>query len=161
MFIDSHAHLADSAFDADRSEVILRAVDAGAERIVCIGESLGAAVRAQELAAAHPRLLAFTAGVHPHDASGFDAARDVPMIESLLDAGARAVGECGLDFHRDRSRRDAQRAAFRAQLELAARRAVPVVVHTRDAEDDTGTMIAEAARAGVIGVLHCFTGSAQ
>lgn len=159
MFIDSHAHLADSAFDADRAEVILRAVDAGAERIICIGESLASAVRAQELAAAHPRLLAFTAGVHPHDAATFDAGRDLPMIESLLDAGARAVGECGLDYHRDRSRREGQRAAFRAQLALAARRAVPVVVHTRDAEEDTKTMLAEAARDGVIGVLHCFTGS--
>jgi TatD DNase family protein len=161
MFIDSHAHLADSAFDADRAEVILRAVDAGAERIVCIGESLAAAVKAQELAAAHPRLLAFTAGVHPHDASSFVAARDVPMIESLLDAGARAVGECGLDYLYDRSRRDAQRAAFRAQLELAARREVPVVVHTREAEADTRSMIEDSARAGVVGVLHCFTGSAE
>ncbi len=158
MFIDSHAHLADPAFDADRDAVIARAFDGGAVAVVCIGESLDAADRARAIAAAHAGRIAFTAGVHPHDAAAFDAARDIPALTALLDAGAVAVGECGLDYHYDHSPRDLQRAAFRAQLELAAARHVPVVVHTREAEEDTRAMITAAA--GVTGVLHCYTGSA-
>jgi TatD DNase family protein len=157
-FIDSHAHLADPAFDEDREAVIARALEAGASAVVCIGESLAAAARAREIAARHAGRIAWTAGVHPHDAAGFDAARDVPAIAACLDAGACAIGECGLDYHYDHSPREAQRAAFRAQLDLAARRHAPVIVHTRDAEEDTRAMIAEAA--GVTGVLHCYTGSA-
>jgi TatD DNase family protein len=157
-FIDSHAHLADPAFDEDRDAMIARAFDSGASAVVCIGESLAAAARARDIAARYSGRIAWTAGVHPHDAATFDAARDVPALETCLAAGACAVGECGLDYHYDHSPRDAQRAAFRAQLELAARRRAPVIVHTRDAEDDTRAMITEAA--GVIGVLHCYTGSA-
>ena len=160
-FLDSHSHLADPAFDADRDAVIARARAVGATRIVCIGESLEAAEKARELAAQHADLLAFTAGIHPHDAASFDAAHDIPALERLLDAGACAVGECGLDYHYDHAPRDAQRDAFQAQLELAARTRKPVVVHTRDAEPDTRAMIEQAARAGVVGVLHCYTGTAD
>jgi TatD DNase family protein len=103
----------------------------------------------------------WTAGVHPHDAAGFDASRDIPAIREELEAGAVAVGECGLDYHYDNSPREAQLSAFRAQLELAAERDAAVVVHTRDAEDDTAALLAEAASAGVRGVLHCYTGSAR
>jgi TatD DNase family protein len=158
-FIDSHAHLADGAFDVDRDEVVARAVVAGAEAIVCIGESLAAAARARELATRHPGLVAFTAGVHPHDAADFDPLRDPERIAAMISAGAVAVGECGLDYHYDHSPRDRQRRAFAAQLALARDAGRPVVVHTRDAEDDTRAMIVEAGAAGVRGVLHCFTGS--
>jgi TatD DNase family protein len=71
-----------------------------------------------------------------------------------------AVGECGLDYHYDNSPRDRQREAFSAQLHLAAETRRPVVVHTRDAEEDTTAMLADAASMGVVGVLHCFTGTA-
>jgi TatD DNase family protein len=158
-FVDSHAHLADPAFDADRDAVIARARAEGALAVVCIGESLAAAARAAELSARHPGFVAFTAGVHPHDAAGFEAARDVPLIRAHLSDGAVAVGECGLDYHYDHSPRGAQRAAFAAQLELARDSERPVVVHTREAEDDTRAMVVDAARDGVRGVLHCFTGS--
>ena len=158
-FIDSHAHLADPAFDADRAAVVARARDAGAAGIVCIGESLAAAERAQAIAAAHPGFVWHTAGVHPHDAAGFDPVRDVAAIRGELARGAVAVGECGLDYHYDHSPRDRQRAAFAAQLALAHEHRVPVVVHTRDAEDDTIAMVREAGGQGVRGVLHCYTGS--
>jgi TatD DNase family protein len=160
VFIDSHAHLADPAFDVDRDAVIVRAFAAGAAAVVCIGESLAAAERARAIAARHPGRIAWTAGVHPHDAAGFGAARDIPAIASCLDAGACAVGECGLDYHYDHAPRDAQRAALRAQVELAAAHRAPVVLHTRDAEEDTRAFLSDAAAAGVVGVLHCFTGSA-
>jgi len=160
-FLDSHAHLADPAFDADRDAAIARAREAGAEAVICIGESLAAADRARALAAANSEVVYWTAGVHPHDAVSFDEARDIPLIRTHLEAGAVAVGECGLDYHYDHSPRDQQRAAFGAQLALAAASGRPVVVHTREAEQDTGAMVAEAADSGVRGVLHCYTGSAE
>jgi TatD DNase family protein len=156
-FVDSHAHLADPAFDADRDEVIARARQAGATAIVAIGESLAAAARAREIAATHPGFVVHTAGIHPHDAVDFDPARDVPALHEAVAAGAVAVGECGLDYHYDHSPPAAQRFAFGAQLAIARETRRPVVVHTRQAEDDTRAMIADAT--GVIGVLHCYTGS--
>jgi TatD DNase family protein len=158
-FIDSHAHLADAAFAGDRDAVISRARDAGAAAIVCIGESVDAAAMAAEYAAKNPGFVFATAGVHPHDAATFDARRDIPKLRGFLLSGAVAVGECGLDYHYDNSPRDLQRAAFSAQIALAQETNRPVIVHTRDAEDDTRAAIGEARTAGVIGVLHCYTGT--
>ena len=158
IFIDSHAHLADAAFAGDRDAVIARARDAGAAAIVCIGESLQTAALAAEYAAQYPGFVFPTAGVHPHDAATFDEQRDVPRLRELLQA-AVAVGECGLDYHYDNSPRDSQRAAFAAQIALAAELNRPLVVHTREAEDDTRGFIGEARSAGVLGVLHCYTGT--
>lgn len=160
-FIDSHVHLADPAFDDDRGGAVERARQAGAIALVCIGESLDAARRARELAVSYPGFCYFTAGVHPHDAAGFVAARDLAGIRAELARGAVAVGECGLDYHYDHSPRDRQREAFASQLALAGEHARPVVVHTREAEEDTRSMVGEAGRAGVRGVLHCYTGSHQ
>lgn len=159
IFIDSHAHLADAAFSGDRDAVIARARGAGARAIVCIGESLGAATVAARCASDDPGFVFFTAGIHPHDAHGFDAERDIRKLREHLKAGAVAVGECGLDYHYDNSPRAAQLVAFTAQVQLAGDEKRPVVVHTRDAEDDTRSVIREAASAGVAGVLHCYTGS--
>ena len=158
-FIDSHAHLADPAFDVDRLAVITRARQTGAAAVVCIGESVAAARSAAVIAAAHPAFCYFTTGVHPHDAAGFDAGRDLADIRELVQAGAVAIGECGLDYHYDHSPHETQRSAFGAQLALAGELDRPVVVHTRDAEDDTRDMVRDAAAAGVRGVLHCYTGS--
>jgi TatD DNase family protein len=160
-FIDSHAHLADQAFDGDRDSVILRAREAGAEGIICIGASVEQAHGSARIAAAHPGFVAFTAGIHPHDAASFDARADIAELEKLLSEGAVAVGECGLDYHYDNSPRDQQRRAFAMQMELAKRFARPVVVHTRDADGDTAAMVREAGNEGVIGVLHCYTGGPE
>jgi TatD DNase family protein len=157
--IDSHAHLADAAFDSDRAQVLERARAAGVTGIVCIGESLGAASRARDIARGAADGVWWTAGVHPHDAASFEAARDLAGIRRHLDAGAVAVGECGLDYHYDHSPREAQRLAFAEQLALARETGKPVVVHTREAEDDTRALVSTAGRDGVRGVMHCFTGS--
>lgn len=159
-FIDSHVHLADPAFDDDRDEVIARARVTGARALVCIGESLGAAERAERIAAAHPGFVYFTAGVHPHDAGAFDPLADPPRIMEFVSRGAVAVGECGLDYHYDHSPRELQRRAFARQLAIAGETGRPVVVHTREAVDDTMAMVREAGRAGITGVLHCFGGPA-
>jgi TatD DNase family protein len=158
-FLDSHAHLADPAFDSDRTDVIARARAAGATAIVAIGESLAAAGRSRELAAEHPGFVYYTAGVHPHDAASFDPARDPAAIRGEVGRGAVAIGECGLDYHYDHSPRPLQRRAFAEQLAVSLETGRPIVVHTRDAEEDTAAMVRESGAAGVRGVLHCFTGS--
>lgn len=157
-FIDSHAHLCDPAFDEDRDAAVQRLRDSGGIGVVCIGESIPAAERAADLAATHPGFVFATVGVHPHDAAQFDPDRDISAIRDLVARGAVAVGECGLDYHYDHSPRPLQRKAFAAQLELARELNRAVVVHTRDADDDTAAMVAEAGASGVRGVLHCFTG---
>jgi len=159
--IDSHAHLADAGFSDDASEAIRRARTAGVEGIVCIGESLAAATRARAIAQANRDMVWWTAGVHPHDAASFDAARDLPAIREHIEAGAVAVGECGLDYHYDHSPRDRQRTAFSAQIALARELGRPVVVHTREAEEDTRAIVSNAGREDVRGVMHCFTGSRE
>ena len=157
-FVDSHVHLADAAFDDDRDAVIERARLTGARALLCIGESVDAARRASAVAATHPGFVYFTAGIHPHDAQLFDAARDVPALRELMSAGARAVGECGLDYHYDHSPRPLQLGAFEAQIEIARETGRPLVVHTREAVDDTRALVETAGKQGVRGVMHCFTG---
>lgn len=157
-FVDSHVHLADPAFDTDRDEVIERARLTGARALVCIGESLDAARRAADIAKRHPAFVYHTAGVHPHDAASFDASRDVPELRAAVHVGAVAIGECGLDYHYDHSPRARQLEAFEQQLSMARELAKPVVVHTREAVEDTRAIVARAGRDGVRGVLHCFTG---
>ena len=120
---------------------------------------MAAAARAREIARDNPGFVFFTAGVHPHAAADFDPQRDTAAIRAEIALGAVAVGECGLDYHYDHSPRPMQRRAFAAQLAIAGDTKRPVVVHTREAEDDSMTMIAEAGRAGIGGILHCFTGS--
>jgi len=160
-FFDSHAHLADAAFDDDRDVVITRARADGARGIVVIGETIDVAMRARALAAQHPGFLSFTAGVHPHDADGYDATSTPDALRELVRSGAVAIGECGLDYYYDHAPRPQQRRAFAEQLAIAGELARPVVVHTRDAAEDTGAIVAEAGKQGIRGVLHCFTGPAS
>jgi TatD DNase family protein len=157
-FVDSHVHLADPAFDADRNAVIERARLTGVRALVCIGESIAAAGRARTIAEAHPGFVHFTAGVHPHDANTFDADRDIAAIRAAARSGAVAIGECGLDYHYDHSPRARQIEAFEHQISLASELRRPLVVHTREAVDDTRALVAKAGKIGVSGVLHCFTG---
>jgi TatD DNase family protein len=161
VFTDSHVHLADPAFENDRDAVIAAARQAGAQALVCIGESPDAADRARTVAAGYAGFVWHTVGMHPHDAAKVDLARDLPRVREHLDAGAVAIGECGLDYHYDHSPRDVQRAVFAAQIRLAAETGKPLVVHSREAGDDTTAMVREAGESGVRGVLHCFTGPAS
>lgn len=124
------------------------------------GDVLGAARASATVAASNPGFVWFTAGVHPHDAEGFSAGNSDELKE-LVNVGAVALGECGLDYHYDNSPRREQRRAFAGQLSLAGGLGIPVVVHTRDAEDDTRAMVTEAGANGVKGVLHCYTGSQE
>lgn len=154
MLVDTHCHLADPAYDADRPEVLARAWAAGVGRVVVIGESAAAAERAFDLAAAEPRL-AVTVGVHPHDAAGWSAEQADWLRSMLRRATVVAAGEIGLDYHYDHSPREAQRTAFEAQLALARETGLPVVVHARDADDDVAAVLRD--HPDVPAILHSFS----
>lgn len=161
-FFDSHCHLQDRAFDEDRDEALIRAWQAGVRDIAVIASDPGSAAAARDLAdhepaAARPRLH-WTAGLHPHEAARWDAETRTAILAHLA-RGAIAVGETGLDFHYDHSPRDRQREAFAEQLAIAGERDLPVVVHSRDAEDETLESIALSAIPPERIVLHCFSGS--
>jgi len=154
MLVDTHCHLADPAYDPDRPEVLARAWAAGVGRIVAIGETRAAADRARAFAAAEPRI-SVTAGIHPHDASGWsDEARDW-LREVLPRPEVVALGEIGLDYHYDHSPRDAQRTAFGAQMKLASEAGKPAVIHAREADDDVAAVL--RAHPEVPAVLHSFS----
>lgn len=163
MFIDSHAHIDGPEFDADRDEVIQRARDAGVSAILNVGtgDPLGGALeRAVELAEKHKEI--YTAiGTHPHDSRLFDDKAE-QRITALLKQSSRVIawGEIGLDFHYDNSRRDVQREVFRRQLDLARDAHLPVIIHTREAEDETIEILrSHVAGSNRTGILHCFSGS--
>jgi TatD DNase family protein len=162
--IDSHCHLADEAFAVDLEAVIERAKAAGLERALVILEAgnVREADQARRVAALWPEVR-FAVGVHPHQAHAFAARADdvARLVADQIDAtpGACAVGEIGLDYHYDYSPRDAQHAVFRAQVRLAVERSLPVIIHTREADEDTLTILREEGRGVVRGVLHCFTGT--
>jgi TatD DNase family protein len=151
--------LADAAFDGDRDAVLARARAAGVSHVVVIGESLAGSERAAHLAGAVPGLSA-TAGVHPHEARSWSPEGAARLAALQSDPAVVAVGEAGLDYHYDHSPRAAQREAFEAQLELAARLGRPVVVHARDADADMAAMVrAWGPRVGLI--LHSFSSGAE
>jgi TatD DNase family protein len=162
--IDSHCHLADEAFAADLDAVVARAKEAGLERVMVI---LEAGNEKEATQAAHIERLwpetRFAIGVHPHQAHQFagDPARTAAVVQDQFEStpGARALGEIGLDYHYDFSPRDVQQAVFRAQVRIARERMRPIVVHTREADDDTLAILHEEGRGDVRGVLHCFTGT--
>lgn len=154
MLVDTHCHLGDPAYDADRAEVAVRAWGAGVGAIVIVGESREASDRALALAASDPRLAA-TAGVHPHDASAWSADSVTWLAERLHNPVVVAAGEMGLDYHYDHSPRPVQRAAFDAQLDLAAEAGKPAVVHAREADDDVAAAL--AAHPATTCILHSFS----
>ena len=163
MFVDSHCHIDGAEYDADREEVISRARDAGVTAMLNVGTGdphSGAFERAVELAEKHPEIYA-AVGVHPHDAKLFDDAAELRLL-NLIRQSRRVIawGEIGLDYHYDHSPRDTQREVFRRQLRLARAQNLPVVIHSRNADEETITIMSEELTGHErAGVLHCFGGS--
>jgi TatD DNase family protein len=158
--VDSHCHLDDEKFDADREQVIERALAAGVETMMAIGTGDGppdleTAVRQADR---YPFIYA-TIGVHPHDASKATAETFARLRDLAAHPKVLAIGEIGLDYHYDFSPRDVQRSVFEHQLELAAQTGKPIVIHTREAWDDTMALLRQHWRGG--GIMHCFTGDAE
>ena len=159
--VDIGANLTHESFDRDRDQVLAHARDAGVRRLIVTGTSVTESVRALELARAWPGVLYSTAGVHPHNAASFDEHSADALRHLLAQNEVVAVGECGLDFYRDFSPRDAQRRAFEAQLEIAADVRLPVFLHQRDAHGELVELLRPVRSRLSGGVAHCFTGTAQ
>jgi TatD DNase family protein len=157
MLIDTHCHLADADYDADRAEVLARAWAAGLGRIVVIGASRESAERALGLAAEEPRL-SVTAGIHPHDATGWTDEAGDWLRATLRRPEVVAVGETGLDYHYDHSPRAVQRQVFEAQLGLAREAVKPVVIHAREADEDVAAVL--RGNGDVPAILHSFSSGA-
>lgn len=153
--IDSHAHLTDDRFAGEVDAVVARARDAGVEAVVTVATDLPDARAALDIAERHPAVFA-TAGIHPHGAHAATANALAELRDLAAHDGIVAIGETGLDYHYDFSPREAQRAAFAAQLRLGAELDMPVIVHAREADEDLAAMIAEHGR-DVRGVLHSFS----
>ena len=149
--IDTHAHLDGCAEPADT--LLDRAREAGVDRVVAVGSGIDSCRATLEIAR-RQHGVACALGIHPHQAGGDDAESLDELRAMLGDPKAAAVGETGLDFYRDYAPRAAQRRVFQEQLELAAELALPVVVHTRAAGDETAGLLATFA--GTV-VMHCFS----
>ena len=158
--IDSHCHLDNEQFDPDREAVIDRALAAGVELMLAIGTGDGppdleAGIR---LADRHAAIFA-TVGVHPHEAAKATTETYQQLAELVKHPKVLALGEIGLDYHYDFSPREVQRAAFIEQMRIAADARKPIVIHTREAWDDTLAAIEEHWQpTGLGGIMHCFSG---
>jgi TatD DNase family protein len=161
LIFETHAHVHDASFDADRAAVLQRARTAGVERIVTVGCDLADSARAHAAAVEHG--LDWTIGIHPHEAK--DAPPDIAAAFDAAIGAARqpplAVGETGLDFYYDHSPRGAQHATMRAQVQYARERGLPIVFHQRDAFDEFVATLRAEWRPGMRGVVHCFTGDTE
>ncbi len=155
--IDVGANLTHETFHDDLPGVLERAARCGVRRLVVTGTSLVASRAALALARGRPGVLWATAGVHPHAAQSYDDATETELRELLRDPLVVAAGECGLDYHRDYSPRDAQRAAFARQVELAVASKRPLFLHQRDAHQDFVAILREQGARLPAGVAHCFT----
>lgn len=165
MFVDSHAHIDGEEYERDRDEVVARAREAGVRAILNVGTGdphSGMLERAIEVAELYENVYA-AVGVHPHDARLFDeqAAR---RIAQLVNGSSRVIawGEIGLDYHYDHSPRDAQREVFAEQLRLARDARLPVIIHSREADQDTVNILrTEWGEAERRGIMHCFGGGVE
>ncbi len=156
--IDTHAHL--DLIEGDVAEALERARAAGVTGVVTIGIDVASSRRAVELANAFPQVRAVV-GMHPHDAKDLDRAALHELRRLAADPRVVGIGETGLDFYRDLSPRPEQERAFRSQLDLARELALPVVVHDREAHEDTMRILAEYAPFGSRLVMHCFSGDLE
>jgi TatD DNase family protein len=159
--VDSHCHLNYAGLAERQAEVLSNARARGVTGFLNIStrqsewdDVLGAAERNEDVWA--------TVGVHPHEADAHPDLGTAVLVEAAAHPRVIALGECGLDYHYDKSDRSAQRERFEAHIEAARQSGLPLVVHTRDAEEDTAAILGRAVQeGGVSGVLHCFTGTAD
>lgn len=159
MLIDTHTHLDDARYNSDRDAMIARAREAGVETMITIGCDLATSRSAVALAAHYPFVYA-SIGVHPHEVkhitdSWYDDLRQLARQNKVV-----AYGEIGLDYHYNHSNPEEQRLRFREQLQLARELKLPVIIHTREAQDDTIRILKEERASEIGGVFHCFSGDA-
>ena len=160
MFIDSHSHLDDERFDQDRDILIKSLKERQVDIAINIGADLQTSINSVELANKYDNIYAVV-GVHPHSASEvteetLDIFREMSKNDKVV-----AIGEIGLDFYYDNSPRDVQRKWFKEQLKLAKELGLPVVIHSREASQETFDTIKEAQDGSLRGVMHCYSGSVE
>lgn len=163
IFVDSHCHIDGEAFDGDRDEIVERAKTAGVAMMLTVGTGNpqnGEIERAVRVAERYENVFA-SVGVHPHDAKLYNDAAEASLIELAKHEKVVAWGEIGLDYFYDHSPRAVQIDVFRRQIKIAKDLNLPVIIHSRDADDDTVAILSEeySANLGRGGVMHCFGGS--
>lgn len=160
---DTHCHIADPRFDEDRADVIRRFLDAGVQRALVVADPREEVPNEEKVFALVDEydFLYGAIGVHPHNASGWDADAEATVRKYLAHPKCRLLGEIGLDYHYDLSPRDVQRAVFDRQLDIACELDIPVQLHIREAHGDCMDMLRARAKAGRMpaGIMHCYTGS--
>lgn len=159
MLIDTHTHLDDARYDADRDEMIARAHEAGVERMVTIGCDLATSQAAVALADRYPSIYA-SIGVHPHEVKHITDGWYDDLCRLAEHAKVVAYGEIGLDYHYNHSSPEDQRVRFREQVQLARELQLPIIIHTREAQEDTIRILHEEGASKTGGVFHCFSGDA-
>lgn len=164
IFIDSHCHIDGSSFDSDRDEVVQRARDAGIVAMLNIGTGNphdGEIARAVEAAEKYENIFA-SVGVHPHDAKLYDDKAEETLVNLTKSEKVIAWGEIGLDYYYDHSPRDVQREVFIRQIRKAKELDLPIIIHSRDADDETVEILTdECSYEGFRGIMHCFGGTAE
>ncbi|HAH96335.1 MAG TPA: hydrolase TatD [Firmicutes bacterium] len=158
MFLDSHVHLDDVRFAEDREQVIQRALDADVTTMINVGADMKSTRESLRLAKGYPGIIYAAVGIHPHDAKSATE-NDYSELEGYLaQPEVLAVGEIGLDYHYDLSPREVQRTVFEQQLKLAVATDKPVIIHMREATQDTLNLLQQFT-GRLRGVMHCFSGS--
>jgi TatD DNase family protein len=171
MLIDSHCHIDGEAFDADRDEVVARAKDAGVIAMLTVGTGDPHSddfEKAVAVAEKYENVFA-SVGVHPHDAKLYDHNAETHLVDLAKSKKVIAWGEIGLDYYYDHSPRDVQREIFRRQIQTAKSLNLPIIVHSRDADDDTIQILSEEyAKQNAdkdvrvpVGIMHCFGGTSE
>ncbi len=161
MLVDSHCHLDFKVFDDDHDGVIARARAAGVGTMLTIGTSFQGFPGVRDIAEAHDDIYC-SIGVHPHEADAHTEVEAAHLVKLAVHPKVVGIGETGLDYHYDYSQRDQQKRCFRAHLAAARETGLPAIIHSRNAETDTGDLLAEAVAEGpVTGVLHCFSASRE
>lgn len=159
MFIDSHCHLNYKGLAEDQPGVLARARAAGVETMLNISTRAWEWDAVIAVAEREPDVWA-SVGIHPHDADAHPDVETETLVEHAGHKRVVGIGESGLDYYYDHSDRDRQRASFRAHIAAARETGLPLIVHTRDAEEDTATILADEMGKGIYsGVIHCFTAS--
>ena len=161
MLVDSHCHLDFPAFADDLDGAVARARAAGVGTMLTIGTKLSAFPGVRAVAAAHEGIYC-SVGIHPHEAEAEPDVQAAQLLAYKDDPKIVAFGETGLDYFYEHAPREAQKANFRAHIEAARTAGLPVIVHTRDADEDTEAILTEEmGKGGFTGVLHCFTSGAR
>ncbi|HLM59844.1 MAG TPA: TatD family hydrolase [Pyrinomonadaceae bacterium] len=166
IFVDSHCHIDGEAFDADRDEIVHQAKSAGVKMMLTVGTGnphTGEIARAVDIAETYENVYA-SIGVHPHDAKEYDEQAEIYLIDLVKSSNkVIAWGEIGLDYYYEHSPRDVQREVFIKQIRVAKELDLPVIIHSRDADDETVEILTvECSQKDFRGgIMHCFGGTPQ